>query len=143
MLLDRIKARASHAMEHDHGLEPNSLVDDGGAMLVRIQGPDCATTGDPLELDTKREYWDVHCDKAEISSWDYSGLVYLSSFGEHFHGGQFAFVDKDADRLISPVVGRLVSFSSGFENMHHVQIVSSGVRFCLVLFFSLSTSGVS
>jgi hypothetical protein len=60
----------------DHRLDECtcSLVDDGGAMLVRIQGPDCVSgatsadidganpdvriaEGDGLELDTVRQYW--------------------------------------------------------------------------------------
>lgn len=138
-LLNTVKERAIRTMEIDHGLAENSLVDSGGAMLVRIQGPDCAAQSGPLELDTTRQYWDVHCDKAEISSWDYSGVLYLSTAEEHFHGGKFVFVDSDANRVISPVVGRLVTFASGFENIHHMQPVSGGVRFALVLFFSLNT----
>ena len=36
-----------------------------------------------------------------------------------------------------------VSFASGFENMHQVQPVFSGVRFALVLFFSLEHAELS
>jgi hypothetical protein len=141
-LLAEMQQRVMRQVETDHSLRPCSLVDNGG-MLVRIQGADCTPSSVTAgacdggrELDTSRPYWDVHCDKANIASWDFSALVYLNDHGLHFEGGHFAFVDEDADRRIPPVKGRLVSFRSGFENMHQVQPVTSGVRFVLALFFS-------
>jgi hypothetical protein len=63
----------------------------------------CTPTAHPLHTHCR----DVHCDKAEISSWDYSALLYLNSGGGHFRGGDFAFIDADADRVITPSAGRL------------------------------------
>jgi hypothetical protein len=148
-MLAGIQQRVLKQIEADHSLLPCSLVDNGG-MLVRIQGPDCTPTvergkgaaDDGRELDTSRPYWDVHCDKANIASWDFSALVYLNEHGLDFEGGHFAFVDEDADRRIPPATGRLVTFRSGFENMHQVQPVTSGVRFVLALFFSHPLPGI-
>ena len=139
-----VKQRAMRLMELVHELGAGALCDNAGAMLVRIQGPECAPVllaggeDDALQLnDNFFRYWDVHCDKAEIATWDYSALVYLNSAGRDFRGGEFSFVDADADRLVTPTIGRLVSFASGFENMHQVKPVTSGVRIALVLFYSL------
>jgi hypothetical protein len=162
-LLADIQRRAMRQVEQDHSLDTRfCLVNSGGAMFVRLQGPDCApitAAGRPstsasasaslaggnaesdrsshLELGVDKPYWNVHCDKAEIASWEYSGLLYLNTCGRDFTGGHFAFVDADADRLVTPKAGRLVSFRSGFENIHQVRPISTGVRFALVLFFGI------
>jgi hypothetical protein len=113
-----------------------SLADNGG-MLVRAQGGAQLRRLDPdLDLDPQRIYWDPHVDKANIATWDYSALLYLSTHGRDFQGGEFAFNDADADRVVLPVAGRLVTFQSGFENLHQVRRVTEGVRFVLALFFT-------
>ena len=64
-----------------------------------------------------------HCDRANRDSYDVSALLYLSTAGEHFSGGgEFAFNDDDRDRLVEPREGRVLVFSSGFENLHQVRL---------------------
>lgn len=60
----------------------------------------------------------THIDKANVISYDYSGLWYLSTQGVDFEEGDLAFVDEDADRLIAPIAGRFVAFTAGVENLH-------------------------
>jgi hypothetical protein len=52
-----------------------------------------------------------------------------------FVGGHFAFVDEDADRLVAPAEGRLLVFSSGFENIHQVRQVKAGCRIAFSVWF--------
>ena len=84
-------------------------------------------------------YWNAHSDKANIASYDHSALLYLSQ-PQDFEGGAFAFVDADADRLVAPTCGRMLTFSSGLENLHRVERVSRGARLVLALWFTCSTN---
>lgn len=78
-----------------------------------------------------------HIDKANRPEYDISALLYLSTHGEDFGGGCFAFNDPDADRLVAPVAGRLLIFGSGFENLHQVRRVTSGERLVLSVWFAV------
>eukprot|EP00947_MAST-08B_sp_MAST-8B-sp1_P004490 g4490.t1 len=55
-----------------------------------------------------------------------------------FEGGEFAFIDEDADRVVQPLAGRLVTFSSGLENLHRVEQVTRGTRYVLAMWFTCS-----
>ena len=84
-------------------------------------------------------YSNAHVDKANIASYDYSALLYLSTGGgADFEGGELAFLDADAERLVTPRAGRLVAFSSGLENLHRVREVTRGERFVLAMWFTCS-----
>ena len=71
--------------------------------------------------------------------YDVSALLYLSTIGEDFWGGHFAFNDPDRDLLIEPIAGRLLTFSSGFDNPHQVRPVQSGERVVLSVWFSCAS----
>ena len=77
-----------------------------------------------------------HVDKANIASYDYSALLYLSDFGTDFRGGEFVFCDQDANRIVEPRMGRLVAFASGPENLHQVRTVTAGGRYVLAMWFT-------
>eukprot|EP00747_Dinoflagellata_sp_TGD_P024462 gnl/TRDRNA2_/TRDRNA2_130563_c0_seq1.p1 gnl/TRDRNA2_/TRDRNA2_130563_c0~~gnl/TRDRNA2_/TRDRNA2_130563_c0_seq1.p1 ORF type:complete len:497 (-),score=56.89 gnl/TRDRNA2_/TRDRNA2_130563_c0_seq1:239-1729(-) len=102
---------------------------NSGALLTRLQGN--------VSGDDEFEYWTGHVDKANIEAYDYAALLYLNTQGEHFKGGDFVFVDPDEDLLISPRLGRLVTFTGGPENLHQVRKVTSGARFVLAMWFEL------
>lgn len=70
--------------------------------------------------------------------YDYSAILYLNTQATdsekaaaglssltHFTGGSLVFLDSDCDRVVHPVAGRLVAFTSGFENPHQVSRPSS------------------
>merc|ERR1739845_152708 len=61
-----------------------------------------------------------------------------NSVGEDFGGGELAFNDADADRIVRPLAGRLVAFSSGLENLHRVQPMTWGRRYTLAVWFTCS-----
>lgn len=83
-------------------------------------------------------YWNAHVDKANVASYDYAALLYLNTQGEHYEGGDFAFVDAGEDCIVSPRRGRLLTFTAGPENLHQVRRVSRGTRFVLATWFTLS-----
>ena len=105
------------------------------------------------------EYWHPHVDKNNTDHYDYSGLIYLSTYGVDFHGGgqlQFynattsldcaAFVDLHnpgpcvvigpPELIVEPRKGRVIVFGSGRENPHRVTRFESGTRFVLSFWFS-------
>merc|ERR1719282_1161344 len=75
---------------------------------------------DEMQLDLEHDSSNPHVDKANIASYDWSALLYFNSAGEDFDGGELVFHDADIDRVVQPLAGRLVVFSSGLENLHRV-----------------------
>ena len=103
------------------------------------------------------EYWHPHVDKNNTEHYDYSGLIYLSTYGTDFQGGQLhfyndttldcsAFVDMNnpgpcvaigpPELIVEPRKGRLIVFGSGRENPHRVTRVRTGTRYVLSFWFS-------
>ncbi|XP_043935544.1 prolyl 3-hydroxylase 3 [Protopterus annectens] len=69
---------------------------------------------------------------------DYSAFLYLN---DNYEGGDFFFTDLDAKTVtaeVRPKCGRLVAFSSGGENPHGVQAVTSGQRCAIAMWFTHS-----
>jgi hypothetical protein len=131
--IQSLRASARAAVEAKHGLAPGSLHDSGALLTRLISNP----PEDVWELNRSHMYWNSHVDKANIASYDWSALLYLRAPTE---GGSFAFVDADADRLVEPRPGRLLSFSSGLENLHRVERVTRGSRIVLAMWFTCSQS---
>lgn len=111
-LFDKIKAKIIEL----NGLE--KLWFTAPTFVARLVGnPDWT----PAEFHD--EYWHPHVDKDNTDHYDYSGLVYLSTYGEDFTGGEFLFMDKGEDdnyvnTTVLPRKGRFITFSSGKENLH-------------------------
>ena len=117
----------------------------------------------------------MHTDEATHGGYHYSCVLYLSTQGEDFEGGNFVFNDpapKDEKRSSSgdedededdyvepesymtleeeirragrkfipfhPTRGAAVIFSSGWENMHEVEKITAGTRYCVPCFFTTS-----
>lgn len=100
------------------------------------------------------EYWHIHADMNNTEHYQYSGLLYLSTYDEDFTGGRLRFIrdddscaasengaiddaDADAELIVEPLKGRLAIFSSGAENPHHVEKVKTGQRFVLSFWFTI------
>lgn len=81
-------------------------------------------------------YWLPHIDKITNKKYDYSAVLFLNTSDPEFEGGKFTFMDPDADRVISPVAGRLITFTSGFENPHRIEKVTSGKGYTLNCWFT-------
>ncbi|CAL4064549.1 unnamed protein product, partial [Meganyctiphanes norvegica] len=82
------------------------------------------------------EYWHAHVDKETYKSFHYTSLLYLSDYKHHFDGGRFIFIDKDANKTVEPRAGRVSAFTSGSENLHHVEKVTRGTRFAITISFT-------
>ncbi|KAK7047964.1 2-oxoglutarate and iron-dependent oxygenase domain-containing protein 3 [Halocaridina rubra] len=82
------------------------------------------------------EYWHPHVDKETYESFHYTSLLYLTDYGLHFEGGRFIFVDKDANKTVEPRAGRVSAFTSGSENLHHVERVTKGTRYAITVSFT-------
>jgi len=68
----------------------------------------------------------------------YSATLYLRDHGLDFEGGRLVFDSPTRTRHTSvrPQKGLAVMFSSGDENPHHVERVTSGIRIALTMFFT-------
>ncbi|CAG2123425.1 unnamed protein product, partial [Medioppia subpectinata] len=84
------------------------------------------------------EYWHKHVDKQTYKSFHYTSLLYLSTFGEDFTAGRFIFADKELNKSIAiePKLGRVSAFTSGSENEHFVERVSTGTRYAITVSFT-------
>jgi hypothetical protein len=87
-------------------------------------------------------YSTPHVDQVNVRDYEISSLLYLNAMrdgtaddiegclhdddgdddddDDMFEGGWFAFNDPDHDVLVAPRRGRLLGFTSGFENLHQV-----------------------
>lgn len=129
----QLKERTRRAFMERLGVE---RLYDSGALLSRLTSEHRA---DEWEADAAYDYSTPHVDKANIASYDYSALLYLNTGGGiDFSGGDFAFLDEDADHTVVPAEGRLVMFTSGYENLHQVRNVTAGTRYVLAMWFTCS-----
>mmetsp|Transcript_70359 Transcript_70359/g.128906 ORF Transcript_70359/g.128906 Transcript_70359/m.128906 type:complete len:429 (+) Transcript_70359:93-1379(+) len=106
-----------------------------GSLLKRMDYPPLQ---DEWQIDLEHKHTNPHVDKANIASYDYSALLYFTSTGTEFGGGELVFHDEDADRLIQPLAGRLIFFTSGLENLHRVLPMTWGSRYVLSMWFTCS-----
>ena len=80
----------------------------------------------------------AHVDKCNQGSYDYSAVLYLSTRGVDFEGGEFVFADAQGDEIVEPRAGRAVLFASGTENLHVVRSVARGERIAMGMWFTLT-----
>lgn len=69
-------------------------------------------------------------------SFHYTTLLYLNDYSIDFEGGRFIFIDEKVNRTIEPKKARLSMFTSGKENFHYVEKVTSGVRYAMTISFT-------
>jgi len=124
--------KAKTQLMYEFGLDG---IFDSGALLTRLKADPAV---DEWDMEPGHVYWNPHVDKANIPTYDYSALLYLNTHGEDFEGGEFAFNDDDADRLVQPRAGRFLMFASGPENLHQVREVTRGTRYVLAMWFTCS-----
>lgn len=61
--------------------------------------------------------------------------MYLNEFHRDFEGGRFIFIDENKVEnrttysSIEPKKGRVSVFTSGAENVHHIEKVTQGIRY--------------
>lgn len=124
-----VKTKIQNAVAHHFGLEPHLLYLTHPTFFSRLTAAPAVTVHD--------EYWHPHIDKETYESFHYTSLLYFSDYGHDFHGGRFIFVDGDnTNRTVEPRKGRVSMFTSGSENLHFVERVTSGTRYALTVSFT-------
>ena len=122
-----IKSKIHQSIAQHFGLELERLTLTNPSFFSRMTPTPAQTEHD--------EYWHKHIDKIQYGSFDYTSLIYLADHNIDFTGGRFVF-DNEQNAIIEPKAGRLVFFTSGSENPHHVEKVLSGTRLALTVAFT-------
>ena len=121
-----VKERIKLAISQAYGIQPEVLHLTSPTFFSQMTSKIAQTQHD--------EYWHGHIDKIQYGSFDYTSLLYLSTYEQDFVGGRFIF---DSDKAsIEPKLGRVSFFTSGSENPHHVEKVNGGVRLALTVAFT-------
>lgn len=127
-----VRRRIQETIAQTFGLDSELLFLTKPTFFSRINCTEAKTQHD--------EYWHPHVDKVTYGSFDYTSLLYLSDYGSDFTGGRFIFMDTDGNKTVEPRAGRLSFFSSGSENLHRVEKVSSGTRFAITVSFTCDSA---
>lgn len=129
----RVRDKVQQAISDNMKINKDSLFLTHPTFFSRLTNESAKTIHD--------EYWHPHIDKETYSSFHYTSLLYLNDFGKDFTGGRFAFIDSvgkhnKTNVYIEPKRGRVSGFTSGAENMHHVEQVTTGVRYAITISFT-------
>ena len=124
----RVKDKIQNAIAQEFGLRRSKLYLTKPTFFSKITPKPAKTAHD--------EYWHPHVDKVTYGSFYYTSLLYLTDFNKNFTGGRFVFVGKNGNQTVEPKTGRVSFFTSGSENLHHVQKVSSGTRYAITVSFT-------
>lgn len=127
-LYSDVRGRIQMAIAETFGLDSSQMYLTKPTFFSRINSTSAKTTHD--------EYWHPHIDKETYGSFDYTSLLYLSDYGVDFGGGRFVFMDSSSNKSVEPRAGRVSFFSSGSENLHHVEKVTWGTRFAITVSFT-------
>lgn len=73
---------------------------------------------------------DEHGNSGAFTRSRYAGFLYLN---DNFEGGLLKFPGQNIE--IQPKVGMLAVFDGGFNNMHEVSLITSGVRYTIGSFW--------
>lgn len=123
-----VKTKIQHAVAHHFGIQPNKLYLTHPTFFSRLTAAPALTVHD--------EYWHPHVDKETYESFHYTSLLYLTNYGQDFQGGRFVFIDDNTNRTVEPRKGRVSMFTSGSENLHYVEKVTSGTRYAITVSFT-------
>lgn len=129
-----VRRKIAQSICDKFAIDPNSLHLTHPTFFSRIDNGTAKTIHD--------EYWHPHVDKETYSSFHYTSLLYLSDYQRDFHGGRFIFVDENKAEnktlysSIEPKRGRVSVFTSGAENLHHIEKVTEGTRYAITISFT-------
>jgi hypothetical protein len=168
----RLVERVRRTIAHEYGVDLSTLLPLQAYSRKYVAGTTQQGGGGG-----EGDFVTLHTDEATHTGYHYSSVLYLSSQGEDFEGGDFVFNDPDpeakaatsqeikdslheedddeeeyilseefiademrkAGRILTPfhpTRGAAVIFSSGWENMHEVEKITSGIRFAVPCFFT-------
>uniref|UniRef100_A0A182WH70 RRM domain-containing protein n=1 Tax=Anopheles minimus TaxID=112268 RepID=A0A182WH70_9DIPT len=128
-----VKAKVQQAVADQFRLSVDALHLTHPTFFSRLTNATAKTIHD--------EYWHEHVDKETYNSFHYTTLLYLTDYGKDFTGGRFVFIDNEGKHnrthvYIEPKRARVSGFTSGAENMHHVEQVTGGVRYAITISFT-------
>lgn len=127
-LYRELRLRIQGEIARTFNINASSLYLTKPTFFSRMNSSEAKTTHD--------EYWHPHIDKVTYGSFDYTSLLYLSDYSRDFGGGRFVFVDEGSNSTVEPKAGRLSFFTSGSENLHHVEKVRWGTRYAITISFT-------
>ncbi len=154
----RLVERVRRTMAHEYGLDLSTILPLQAYSRKYVAGMTQQGGGGG-----EGDHVTLHTDEATHDGYHYSCVLYLSSSGIDFQGGAFVFNDpaateeeaaktaRESEHLeleeqirragrtltpINPMKGNAVIFSSGWENMHEVETITSGTRYAVPCFFT-------
>lgn len=117
----QIKAKVIEAVASVHDLDPKTIVEIGYHTQKWEPGAYARVHSDNT---------DEHGNSGPFARSRYAAFLYLN---DDFQGGTLKFPKQDIS--IEPKVGMLAAFDGGFENMHEVTLIESGVRYTIGSFW--------
>ena len=163
----RLVERVRRTMAHEYGLPLHTILPLQAYSRKYVAGTTQQGGGGG-----EGDFVTLHTDESTHEGYHYSSVLYLSTQGEDFEGGDFVFNDpkpkvegesedtdeneddEDEEELLGeslyeeirrtgrvftpfhPSRGAAVIFSSGWENMHEVERITSGTRYAVPCFFT-------
>ncbi|XP_014257435.1 2-oxoglutarate and iron-dependent oxygenase domain-containing protein 3-like [Cimex lectularius] len=125
----RVRRKIQEAVAYSFKIDSDKLYLTKPTFFSRLTSIEPATIHD--------EYWHLHVDKNVYQSFHYTSLVYLNDYNSDFEGGRFVFEDpENALTIVEPKRGRVSAFTSGEENAHRVERVTSGTRYAVTISFT-------
>ncbi|XP_015126153.1 2-oxoglutarate and iron-dependent oxygenase domain-containing protein 3 [Diachasma alloeum] len=127
-----VKTKIHHAIAHHFGVDVGKIYLTKPTFFSRMTNVSAKTIHD--------EYWLPHVDRESYEHFHYTSLLYLNDYERDFQGGKFIFIDKNnVNSTVEPRKGRVLMFTSGSENLHAVERVTSGTRYALTVSFTCNT----
>lgn len=120
-IFEQIKAKIVEAVASVHDLDPATIVEIGYHTQKWEPGAYARVHSDNT---------DEHGNSGPFARSRYAAFLYLN---DDFSGGTLKFPKQDLE--ISPKVGMLAAFDGGFNNMHEVTLIKSGVRYTIGSFW--------
>lgn len=120
-IFSKIKSGIIEAVASVHDLDPKTVVQIGYHTQKWEPGAFARIHSDNT---------DEHGNSGAFTRSRYAAFLYLN---DDFKGGQLKFPKQDVE--LSPKVGMLAAFDGGFNNMHEVTLIESGVRYTIGSFW--------
>jgi hypothetical protein len=117
----QIKAKIIEAVASVHDLDPKTIVEIGYHTQKWEPGAYARVHSDNT---------DEHGNSGPFARSRYAAFLYLN---DDFSGGLLKFPKQSLE--IAPKVGMLAAFDGGFNNMHEVTLIESGVRYTIGSFW--------
>lgn len=120
-IFSKIKQGFIDAVASVHGIDPKTVVQIGYHTQKWEPGAFARVHSDNT---------DEHGNSGAFTRSRYAAFLYLN---DDFDGGLLRFPGHDIE--IKPQVGMLAAFDGGFNNMHEVTLIKSGVRYTIGSFW--------